>query len=285
MVERAIPGEGRLQRWALGVEYDGGAFVGWQRQKDGPSVQEALESALGFVAGHEVGLHCAGRTDAGVHATGQVIHFDTSAFRDERNWLLGANSRLPGSVSLLWAQRVTMEFHARFSARARRYRYVIANQSLRPAIHSGGLAWWRYPLNAPLMHQAAQAFVGTHDFSSLRAAACQARSAVKTVHAISVQREGRYVMVDVHANAFLHHMVRNIAGVLIAIGQGKREVGWAREVLEARDRRASGITAPAGGLYLVGVDYAAEFGIPLGDRIPVPLVFAGGVDGFDPRVD
>lgn len=276
-----IGGEERLQRWALGVEYDGRAFVGWQRQKDGPSVQEVLEEALGFVAGHEVGLYCAGRTDAGVHATGQVTHFDTSASRDERSWLLGANSRLPESVSLLWAQQVTKDFHARYSARARRYRYVIANQPLRPAIQAGGLAWWRYPLNASRMHEAAQVFIGTHDFSSLRAAACQARSAVKTVHAISVRREGHYVMVDVHANAFLHHMVRNIAGVLIAIGQGKHEVGWAGEVLEARDRRASGITAPAGGLYLVGVDYAPEFRIPMPCRRPVPLVLAGVGDDSD----
>ncbi len=261
------------QRWALGVEYDGSCFVGWQRQKDGPSVQAAVEEALGFVAGHAVDLHCAGRTDAGVHATGQVIHFDTTAVREERNWLLGANARLPESVALLWAQPVSRAFHARFAAQARRYRYVIANQAVRPAIQARGLAWWRYPLDAQRMHEAAQGLVGSHDFTSLRAMACQAKSSTKTIHSIAVSRQGRFVVLDVHANAFLHHMVRNIAGLLIPIGQGKREAGWVREVLTARDRRASGITAPAGGLYLVGVDYDPVFGLPEAGAQPVwPIV-------------
>lgn len=252
-----------IQRWALGVEYDGSGFLGWQRQKDGRSVQDELERALGFVAGHSVELQCAGRTDAGVHATGQVIHLDTTARREGRNWLLGGNARLPASISLQWAHPVPAGFHARFSARGRRYRYLIANQPMRPAIQATGLAWWRYALDARCMHGAAQRFVGTHDFSSLRAAACQAKSAIKTVHAISVTRQGRYVILDVHANAFLHHMVRNIAGLLLPIGQGRRDAGWIDEVMAARDRRASGITAPAGGLYLVGVDYDPGFGLPL----------------------
>ncbi len=261
------------QRWALGVEYDGSGFVGWQRQKDGPSVQAAVEAALGFVAGHVVELHCAGRTDAGVHATGQVIHFDTTAVREERNWLLGANARLPDAVALLWARPVSRAFHARFAAQARRYRYVIANQAVRPAIQARGLAWWRYPLDAQRMHEAAQFLVGSHDFTSLRATACQAKSSTKTIHSISVTRQGRFVVLDVHANAFLHHMVRNIAGVLIPIGQGRREPDWVRAVLEARDRRASGITAPAGGLYLVGVDYDPIFGLPEAGTQPVwPIV-------------
>lgn len=267
------PAEPRSQRWALGVEYDGSSFVGWQRQKDGPSVQAAVEKALGFVAGHTVDLACAGRTDTGVHATGQVIHFDTVSIREERNWLLGANSRLPASVVLLWARPVPMTFHARFSAQARRYRYIIANQGVRPAIQAGGLAWWRYPLDAGLMHDAAQYLVGTHDFTSLRAVACQGKSSIKTIHSISVRRQGRHVVLDIHANAFLHHMVRNIAGVLIPIGQGKRDGTWVREVLEALDRRASGITAPAGGLYLVGVDYDPIYGLPVSGNQPVwPLV-------------
>lgn len=252
-----------VQRWALGVEYDGAEFVGWQRQKDGRSVQAELEAALGFVAGHGVELQCAGRTDAGVHATGQVIHLDTTARREARNWLLGGNARLPRSISLQWALPVPMSFHARFSACGRRYRYLIANQPMRPAIQASGLAWWRHALDARRMHEAAQHFVGTHDFSSLRAAACQAKSAVKTVHSIQVTREGRRVILDVHANAFLHHMVRNMAGVLLPIGQGKRDADWVSEVMAARDRRASGITAPAGGLYLVGVDYDPAFGLPL----------------------
>ncbi|AHE98648.1 tRNA pseudouridine(38-40) synthase TruA [Thioalkalivibrio paradoxus] len=261
------------QRWALGVEYDGSGFVGWQRQKDGPSVQAAVEQALGFVAGHPVDLHCAGRTDAGVHATGQVIHFDTTALRDERNWLLGANARLPEAVALLWARPVSRDFHARFSAQGRRYRYVIANQAVRPALQARGVAWWRYPLDAGRMHEAAQALLGTHDFSSLRAAACQARSAIKTVHSIRVHRQGRYVVLDVHANAFLHHMVRNIAGVLLPIGQGRRDAGWVHEIMNARDRRASGITAPAGGLYLVGVDYDPVHRLPGAGQAPTWPVF------------
>ena len=262
-----------IQRWAFGVEYDGRDYNGWQRQKDGASVQAELEQALGFVAGHPVELHCAGRTDAGVHAAGQVIHLDTTAAREERNWLLGGNAQLPASISLQWAHAVPLSFHARFSARGRRYRYLIANQPMRPAIQASGLAWWRYSLDAQRMHEAAQGFVGTHDFSSLRAAACQAKSAIKTVHAISVTREGRYLILDVHANAFLHHMVRNIAGVLLPIGQGKRDADWVREVLEARDRRASGITAPAGGLYLVGVDYDPAFGLP--DSAPCTIARIG----------
>lgn len=265
-----------LTRWAVGVEYDGAPFVGWQRQKDGPSVQAAVEKAIGCVAGHRIDLQCAGRTDAGVHAIGQVVHFDTPTERVERNWLLGGNAKLPESVSLLWARRMPMAFHARFSARSRRYRYVIANQPLRPAIQARGLAWWRYPLDADPMHEAAQALVGTHDFSSLRAANCQARSAIKTVHSITVRRSGRYIVLDVHANAFLHHMVRNIAGLLIAIGQGKRGPEWVAEALHARDRRASGITAPAGGLYFVGVDYDPAFGLPASSPDAVTTLVSGG---------
>lgn len=263
-------------RWAVGVEYDGAPFVGWQRQKDGPSVQAAVEKAIGYVAGHRIDLQCAGRTDAGVHAIGQVVHFDTPTERVERNWLLGGNAKLPESVSLLWARRMPMAFHARFSARSRRYRYVIANQPLRPAIQARGLAWWRYPLDADPMHEAAQALVGTHDFSSLRAANCQARSAIKTVHSITVRRSGRYIVLDVHANAFLHHMVRNIAGLLIAIGQGKQGPGWVVAALQARDRRASGITAPAGGLYFVGVDYDPAFGLPSSSPEAVTTLVSGG---------
>jgi tRNA pseudouridine38-40 synthase len=265
-----------LARWAVGVEYDGAPFVGWQRQKDGPSVQAVVEEAIGYVAGHGIDLQCAGRTDAGVHAIGQVVHFDTPSERVERNWLLGGNAKLPESVSLLWARRMPMAFHARFSARARRYRYVIANQPLRPAIQARGLAWWRYPLDVDPMHEAAQTLVGTHDFSSLRAANCQARSAIKTIHSISVRRFGRYIVLDVHANAFLHHMVRNIAGLLIAIGQGKQGTGWVVEALQACDRRASGITAPAGGLYFVGADYDPAFGLPSSLPDAVTTLVPGG---------
>ncbi len=251
------------QRWALGVEYDGRGLLGWQRQKDGPSVQGHLEAALGFVANHSVELVCAGRTDAGVHATAQVVHFDTPARREPHAWILGANSRLPDAIAVTWAQAVPATFHARFSAFGRRYRYVIANREIRPALEAGRVSWWRRPLDAERMHQAGQAFVGEQDFSSLRAAACQAKSPVRCVHSLSVRRQGHYVVLDVHANAFLHHMVRNIAGVLLAVGDGRADPDWPLEVLAARDRRASGITAPAGGLYFVHVDYPSEFALPL----------------------
>ena len=251
------------RRWALGVEYDGRGLLGWQRQKDGPSVQAHLEAALGFVANHPVELNCAGRTDAGVHATAQVVHFDTPAPREPHAWILGSNSRLPDGIAVTWAQPVADTFHARFSAFGRRYRYVIANRGVRPALEAGRVSWWRRPLDAERMHRAAQAFFGEHDFSSLRAAACQAKSPVRRVHSLSVWRRGPYVVLDIHANAFLHHMVRNIAGVLLAVGDGRAEADWPLEVLAARDRRASGITAPAGGLYFVHVDYPPEFDLPI----------------------
>ena len=253
----------RVQRWALGIEYDGRGLLGWQWQKDGPSVQAHLEDALGFVANHPVELVCAGRTDAGVHATAQVVHFDTPSVRDARAWVLGANCRLPEGIALRWAHPVMEAFHARFSAFGRRYRYVIANREVRPALESGRVAWWRRPLDAEAMHRAGQTFVGEHDFSSLRAAACQAKSPMRQVHSLQVTRRGSYVMLDVHANAFLHHMVRNIAGVLLAVGDGRAGEDWPVAVLAERDRRASGITAPAGGLYFVQVDYPAHFGLPL----------------------
>ena len=252
-----------VQRWALGVEYDGRGLLGWQRQKDGPSVQAQLEAALGFVANHPLELTCAGRTDAGVHATAQVVHFDSPAMRESHAWVLGANSRLPDAIAVTWARAVPERFHARFSAFGRRYRYVIANRAVRPALEAGRVAWWRRTLDAGHMHSGAQAFVGEHDFSSLRAAACQSKSPIRRVHSISVWRCGGYVVLDIHANAFLHHMVRNIAGVLLAIGDGREQPEWAAEVLAARDRRMSGITAPAGGLYFVQVEYPPEFDLPV----------------------
>lgn len=250
------------QRWALGVEYDGRGLLGWQRQKDGPSVQGHLEKALSFVANEPIELTCAGRTDAGVHATAQVAHFDTVAARERHSWVLGVNSRLPDGIALRWAEPVDAEFHARFTAFGRRYRYVIANRPVRPALEAGRVAWWRRPLDAARMQEAGQTFVGEHDFSSLRAAGCQAKSPIREVHSIRVQRCGSYVILDIHANAFLHHMVRNIAGVLLAIGDGREKPGWAAQILAARDRRVSGITAPAGGLYFVHVDYPSRFGLP-----------------------
>lgn len=254
--------EAGLQRWAAGVEYDGTPWLGWQRQKDGPSVQEKLEKALGFVADHPLELTCAGRTDAGVHATAQVVHFDTASRREAHAWILGGNTNLPDSIAIRWAQPVAPAFHARFAARSRRYRYVVANRPVRPGLEAGRVAWWRRPLDVARMQEAARHFVGEQDFTSLRAAACQAKSPVRRVHELTVRRRGEYVLVDVHANAFLHHMVRNIAGVLLAVGDGRAQPDWPREVLAARDRRQSGITAPAGGLYFVQVEYPPEFAMP-----------------------
>lgn len=249
-------------RIALGLEYDGSAFSGWQSQAHARGVQESVEAALSVVANHPVSVTAAGRTDAGVHAAMQVVHFDSDSVRSERGWVLGANTHLPPQVSVLWARVVPDAFHARYSAFARRYRYLILNRGPRPALVAQRVCWVRGPLDAERMHEAAQALVGEHDFSSFRAAECQARTPMRQLHEISVERHGELIVVSVLANAFLHHMVRNIAGVLIAIGKGERPVGWAREVLEARDRTKGGITAPAAGLYLTGVRYSPQLGLP-----------------------
>ncbi len=246
---------------ALGVEYDGSDFHGWQFQGDVRSVQECLQDALSKVADHPVTVHCAGRTDTGVHATAQVVHFETGARRSSRSWILGSNANLPDDISISWAREMPDHFHARFSAVGRRYRYQIINRSFRSALWRQRAVWIHRPLDAQRMQQAAEALVGTHDFSSYRALACQAKHPVRTVHSLGVSREGEMISIDVHANAFLHHMVRNIAGVLIAIGKGEQQESWAGEVLELRDRTLGGVTAPPQGLCLTGVDYPAEFGL------------------------
>ena len=251
-----------MPRIALGIEYDGTAFSGWQAQAHATGVQSAVESALSSVADHAVAVTAAGRTDAGVHATYQVAHFDTTAERTGRAWVLGANSLLRADVSLLWAQQVPPEFHARFGAEARSYRYVIRNTAARPSLDRDRACWVREPLDDALMHGAAQVLVGVHDFSSFRAAECQSRTPIRRLESISVARHGPLLAIDVTANAFLHHMVRNIAGVLLAVGRGKRPGDWVGEVLEARDRRLGGVTAPPQGLYLVGVRYPAEYALP-----------------------
>lgn len=248
----------------MGVEYDGSGMRGWQRQHDEPTVQRALEEALGSVANHPVTVHGAGRTDAGVHARAQVFHFDTRARRKMHNWVLGGNSRLPDTVALLWARPVPDDFHARYSARSRHYRYLIVNRRSRPALGRTHYAWFHRPLDERRMQAAARALVGEHDFTSFRAVACQAAHAVRRVHAIEVRRREAVVRLDITANAYLHHMVRNIAGSLMAVGCGDREPEWIGEVLAARDRRRAGVTAPAAGLSLVSVDYAPAFGLPVG---------------------
>lgn len=250
-------------RIALGLEYNGAAFHGWQLQQHGVrSVQLVVEEAIARVADHAVRVHCAGRTDTGVHALEQVIHFETYALRPQRGWTQGVNVYLPDDVSVLWAKQVPDDFHARFSALGRSYRYLILNRPLRSALHHRRATWIHQPLDAELMHAAAQALRGTHDFSSYRALGCQARSPIRTLHHISVVRSGELLELRVKANAFLHHMVRNIAGVLITIGKGEAAAAWVAEVLEHRDRRLGGVTASPDGLYFEKVYYPEEFLLP-----------------------
>lgn len=250
------------QRIAICVEYDGTRYAGWQRQAGLPSLQATVERALTAVAGRPVAVTCGGRTDAGVHALGQVAHFDTPVLRQPRGWTLGANSGLPPDVAVLWAHPVTDDFHARYSALARSYRYLILNRPSRPALGRYRVCWVHRPLDADAMHEAAQCLAGEHDFSAFRAAECQSRTPVRRLDRLAVQREGDLIAFDVTGNAFLHHMVRNIAGTLIAVGQGDRPAAWVAEALAGRDRRAAGITAPAAGLYLVSIDYPPEHGMP-----------------------
>lgn len=249
-------------RIALGVEYQGTQFCGWQLQPGVRTVQGCVEEALARVADHPVRVICAGRTDTGVHALGQVVHFDTAAERRARSWVFGANTHLPPDVSVRWAQPVAEDFHARFSAVRRHYRYVIFNTPVRPAVLAAGVAWEYRALDAARMSAAAAFLVGRHDFSSYRAYACQAKSPVRTIQRLDVARRGDFVVIDIVADAFLHHMVRNIAGVLIAIGAGEQEPLWAREVLEQKDRRLGGVNAVPAGLYFVGVQYPEQHAIP-----------------------
>lgn len=250
-------------RLALGVEYDGRGFCGWQAQKsDVRTVQEHLEAALSQVANHPVQVICAGRTDTGVHALEQVVHFDTEASRAERSWLLGSHVHLPDDVSLRWIKPVSDDFHARFSAQARCYRYLILNRGVRSGLWAGRATWIHRPLDVERMRQAGQALVGRHDFTSYRAVACQANSPVRTLSHLRVERFGELILLSLRANAFLHHMVRNIAGVLIAIGKGEADVEWAAEVLAARDRTLGGVTAVPDGLYFERAEYPDEFELP-----------------------
>lgn len=256
---------------ALGIEYDGSEFRGWQSQKhDRGTVQETLEKALSYVANEEVSVICAGRTDTGVHGVGQVIHFETNAERDQKAWTLGTNTQLPFSVSVRWCRPVEDDFHARFGAVSRSYRYLIYNSPTRPALGMKHLTWNRRPLDLDLMRRAGQYLVGEHDFNSFRAVGCQSKSPIRTVHYLNLYRKGDLIIMDVKANAFLQHMIRNIAGVLMAVGSGKYPVSWVKDVLDARDRTQGGVTAPPYGLYFMSAEYPERYSIP---QFPVDIPF------------
>ncbi len=249
-------------RIVAGVEYYGTDFDGWQKQDHGRTVQECVESAFSKVANHPVSIQCAGRTDAGVHAVEQVIHFDTQSFREEHSWVFGVNSILPDDINIQWARQIDNDFHARFSAISRHYKYIILNRPTRSALLSNYSAWQVYKLDENDMSEAAKHLIGKHDFTSFRATSCQSKTPIRHISKLSVQRQGDFVLIDVIANAFLHHMVRNIAGVLMQIGYKKYPVIWAKDVLNARDRTTGGITAPASGLYLMKVEYPEELKLP-----------------------
>lgn len=258
-------------RIALGLEYDGSAFAGWQAQAHAQGVQSVVEAAVARVADHPVEVVAAGRTDAGVHAAMQVVHFDTTSVRSARGWVLGTTTHLPPAVSVLWAREVPEAFHARYSALARTYRYLILNRTVRPALDHNRVCWIHAPLDHERMQAGAMHLVGEHDFSSFRAAECQSRTPMRRIYEIEVTRHGEYLEIRVMANAFLHHMVRNIAGVLMTVGCGDKPISWVSEVLAARDRTRGGVTAPGAGLYLVGVDYPEEFDLPAVDAGPLFL--------------
>lgn len=250
------------RRVAALVEYDGTEYAGWQSQEHSASIQDAVQAALSFVAGEPVVAICAGRTDSGVHATGQVIHFDTNAARTPRAWVLGANTRLSPAIALQWAGEVTLGFHARHKAVRRVYRYCILNRSARSALQRTRAAWIHRPLDAAAMHEAAQVLIGEHDFSAFRSVECQSKTTVRRVECLEVRRSGDYVWLEIRANAYLHHMVRNIVGTLLAVqGEADPAAVMAR-VLAGGDRRFAGATAPAAGLYLWRVEYPPAYGIP-----------------------
>jgi len=253
----------------LGIEYDGSAYCGWQRQIHCTSVQAELEKALSFVANEPIELFCAGRTDSGVHACEQVAHFETTVERSNRSWVLGANCRLPRDIRILWVQPSGSDFHARFSAVARSYRYIILNTLIPSALFHNKVCWEHRQLNADIMHDAAQQLTGEHDFSAFRAAGCQAHSPVRTIQYLNISRKEEVIYLDIKANAFLHHMVRNIAGSLMAIGQGQYPEHWLTDVLVSGDRRLAAKTASAAGLYFVRAFYPESFKLPQLERKPV----------------
>jgi len=251
------------KRIAVGIEYDGSRFCGWQMQThDTRTVQDELQKALSRIVDHPVKLTCAGRTDTGVHATSQVAHFDTTVDRQLKAYVMGSNVYLPDDVNVNWAKQVDDSFSARFSAFMRSYRYIILNRRARSALYSRQVSWIYDTLNTEAMHEAAQALLGKQDFSSFRSSACQAEHAIRVMDSISVTRSGDFIYIDVRANAFLHHMVRNIVGSLLMVGRGEQAVSWIAELLAMKDRTRAGPTAPPDGLYLIAVEYPAEYGLP-----------------------
>ena len=249
-------------RIALGLEYDGSRFLGWQTQPGGGTVQDALEAALAAIAGENVGVTCAGRTDRGVHARAQVVHFDTSAWRPDSAWVRGVNALLPDAIAVLWARPVSPDFHARYAARSRTYRYVLVNRPVRPALAAHYAGWHHAPLEVEPMREAAALLLGEHDFSAFRAAECQAKSPVRTLHELRIEREGERIDFVLRANAWLQHMVRNIVGLLVYVGNGRQPPQWAKAVLDSRDRKLGAPTFAAEGLYLDAVEYEARWNLP-----------------------
>lgn len=259
-------------RVVLCVEYNGADFHGWQSQRGGHTVQDALQDALSTIAGSPIAAVCAGRTDAGVHALAQVVHFDSVLERPLTAWVRGVNALLPQAVAVRWARPVAAEFHARFSAVSRTYRYVLCNRPERPALDAGRVGWFHLPLDLPAMRAAASCFVGEHDFSAFRAVECQAKSPVKSLHEAAIERHGDYFVFEFRANAFLHHMVRNLVGTLIYVGKGKHPPEWAAHLLAGRERARAAPTFSAVGLYLAGIEYESKWQLPQNGRIIAPLV-------------
>ncbi|HWV14390.1 MAG TPA: tRNA pseudouridine(38-40) synthase TruA [Cellvibrio sp.] len=270
-----------MQRVALAIEYRGSDYHGFQVQPSGvKTVQQALEKALSKVADEPITLVCAGRTDAGVHATNQIIHFDTLARRPAKAWVMGTRPHLPDTVSVRWAKDVPPQFHARFSALNRTYRYLLSDGKTSSALLHDQITWSSRPLDLAAMREGAAHLVGRHDFTSFRATQCQAKSPVRTIEYLHLVRRGDLIVLEIQANAFLHHMVRNIVGVLLAVGAGDKPPAWVSEVLQSRDRSCAGVTAKPYGLYLVSVDFPEAFALP--SELPGPLFLQEAIGGFAP---
>ncbi len=249
-------------RYACGIEYDGHGFLGFQSQVQQPTIQDCLEKALSKVANHPVKIICCGRTDTGVSAIAQVIHFDSDTIRDDYQWIMGTNTNLPEGISMLWIKPVADDFHARFSAIERSYRYVIFNRWIRPSLNRHHVTWERLPLNAEAMHEAAQFLQGKHDFNAFRSSACQSKTSIKQIYRISVKREGNLVILDVAGSGFLHHMIRNIVGTLLPIGRAEQSVESMKVILDGKDRTKAGVTARPNGLSFRTIKYPKKYNLP-----------------------